>query len=389
MSTHLPPELERIRTLARRALGPVLPATKTTEAEPNFLFDAKRSEAGRDLPPYYLVYFVLVELLGFSNLGKFEKVSWSIPLDYHGRAFLIEHRKFGVGIFVRDPATDEAAATEIVIYIKRATKAAEPFFDWLADEALRKSALNVVNNSGSLFERFTFFRDAYKEKVAEAERRKDERIVKEGPGWSSESRPAFQLHIESRWLALASIEAFFSWTEHIFIHIAILRGKVTSGVDVSELAKADWSEKFKSVFDLTEQASKEFYDKLIAIRQVIRNFVAHGAFGKDGEAFQFHSGAGAVPLMLPHHSNKRRVKMTGHLVFDHADALATIDLFIGHLWHGPRVPARLYIQEGQLPVILTYAARGTYEAAMQSIDEMRDLVDHLSREFDRAANMDW
>jgi hypothetical protein len=52
-----------------------VPASTSTDAPVNFLFSAGRSNAGRDLPPYYLVYFLMVDLLGFENLGKFEKVS--------------------------------------------------------------------------------------------------------------------------------------------------------------------------------------------------------------------------------------------------------------------------------------------------------------------------
>jgi hypothetical protein len=89
----LPPKLELVRQTARRALGPVVPATDQTVADKEFLFKAKRTNAGRALPPYYLFYFLLIDLLGFKNLGKFEKVSWSVPIDFKGRAFLIEHRK--------------------------------------------------------------------------------------------------------------------------------------------------------------------------------------------------------------------------------------------------------------------------------------------------------
>jgi hypothetical protein len=389
MPKSLPEELERVRDAARRALGPVLPISNSTSADKSFLFDAQRSEVGRDLPPYCLVYFVLVDLLGFQNLGRFEKLAWSLPVDYQGRAFLIEHRKSGVGVFVRNPETDEEDAREIVRYIKKAIKAAEPYFDWLADEALQSSKLNVINKSAALLHRFTFFQSEYRKKVDEAERRKDETIVKKGNGWQSISYPAFELRIEATWLALAAIESFFSWTEHIFIHIAILLGHVTSGIEIAELAKADWSAKFKAAFDLADPISKTFYDRLVEIRQANRNFVAHGAFGKDGEAFEFHSGAGAVPLMLPHHSSKQRVQMTERLTFDDAAALKTIEAFTTHLWIGSRAPAELYIQKSQLPIILTSVSDGTYARAMRSIDEMETLVENLGREFDAAANMDW
>jgi hypothetical protein len=389
----LPSELEPIRKAALRALGPVQPADDKTQADKNFLFDAKRSEAGRSLPPYYLVYFLLVDLLGFKNLGQFEKVSWSVPVDFQGRAYLIEHRKFGLGVFVQDLDRDEDDARKIVLHIKKAVKAARPFFEWLAEQAAEASALNVTNNSDALFKRFGYFLDAYKKKAQEAQDRKDEKIVEEGKTsgggtWTSISYPAFALRAEAHWLALAAIEAFFSWTEHVFIHIGILKGELTTGKDVARLAEADWSAKFKCGFDLSDPTSKGFFDQLVEIRRGLRNFVAHGAFGKDGQAFKFHSGAGAVPLLLPHRRNSQRFIFGGGLAFDHDSAVKAIEAFIEHLWADDREPAKLYL-ESQLPVILSMATDGRYSAAMASVEDMKQLVDHLSHEFDRAANMDW
>src|ERR1043166_6251800 len=109
----IPPELELTREAALRALGPIKPADSNTQASEGFLFSAKRTQASDELPPYYLIYFLLVDLLGFENLGKFEKVAWSIPIDICGRAFLIEYRKFGVGVFAHNPVDEEAQAREI------------------------------------------------------------------------------------------------------------------------------------------------------------------------------------------------------------------------------------------------------------------------------------
>jgi hypothetical protein len=198
----LPANLEPVRDAARRALGPVIPATSKTRADKNLLFVAKRTDAGRELPPYYLVYFLLVELLGFRNLGQFEKISWSVPIDFNGRAFLIEHRKFGVGVFAHDPDTEEDAAREIVIRIKKAVEIASPFFDWLAEQAVAGSALNVVNNSGVLYERFAYFRDAYRKKVGEADAIKDKVVVESGRSadggeWTTYKYPARAIQTEA------------------------------------------------------------------------------------------------------------------------------------------------------------------------------------------------
>jgi hypothetical protein len=326
----LPLELAPVRDAARRALGPVIPAASQTQANQSFLFDAKRTNAGRELPPYYLVYFLLVELLGFENLGQFEKIAWSVPVDFRGRAFLIEHRKLGVGVFAHDPETEEDAAREIVSRIKKGVSVASPFFDWLGKEAVAASALNVVNNSDDLYARFAYFREAYRKKADEALSRKDETTVRKGKASDGSertiiSRPATALEREARCLALAAIETFFSWTEHVFIHIAILNGALKTGADVARLAESEWSEKFKCALDISELISKQFYDRLLDIRRGLRNFVAHGAFGKDGKAFSFHSGAGAVPVLLPHRVGAKTFTIGEFLTFNDDAALGVID----------------------------------------------------------------
>jgi hypothetical protein len=70
--------------------------------------------------------------------------------DWKGRGFLIEHRKMGLGVFAQDVERDEPAAQQLVIRIRKAVRAAQPFFEWLAGEAVSRSALNVVNNASSL-----------------------------------------------------------------------------------------------------------------------------------------------------------------------------------------------------------------------------------------------
>ncbi|MET3524205.1 hypothetical protein [Mesorhizobium abyssinicae] len=393
MRTELPPELEAVRNAARRALGPVTPATDNTKADKDFLFKAKRTDAGRKLPEQHLVRFVLVDLLGFKDLGKFEKVAWSVPVDLNGCAFLIEHRKFGVGVFAHDPATEEADAEKIVNHIHKAVKAARPFFDWLAGKAVEESSVNVNNNSTALFDRFEYFLESHRNKAKEADDRKGERVVKKGGteehGWQSITYPATRLRAEARWLGLAAIEAFFSWTEHVLIHIGILSGGVRTAGDVAILAEADWAAKYKSALDLADPASKDFYDRLLVVRKELRNFLAHGSFGKQGEAFSFHSSAGAVPVLLPDPIGSRKFSFGQHLSFDVAGPIRTIEEFIGHLWSGPRAPAEIYIQRYQLPLILTMVADGSYTKAMTSPEEMEQFANYLAGRFDRAADMDW
>ncbi len=175
----------------------------------------------------------------------------------------------------------------------------------------------------------------------------------------------------------------------MFIHLAILQTKITTGVEVADLATADWSEKFKRAIDLGDKTMKRLFDDLLTIRRQTRNYMAHGAFGRRGEAFKFHSSAGAVPVLLSDQAGGHRFTLLDASDFNEPSALDVIDNFLRHLWSGNREPARLYIQESHLPIILPMATDGTYKVAMESTDNMQGLITALEYDFDRAADMDW
>ena len=393
MSPLLSTEIEALRAAAFRAISPIKPPDSTTQPGV-LLWEAGRTKAGRGLPHYYLVYFLLVEFLRFPHLGRGEKISWSIPIDFEGTIYLVDHRKFGVGIFCKDPATQEAQAKRIVSLISKGVKVADPFFRSLADDAVSQSRVNVKNNSASLFQRFEYLRDKFREALANAKAREGEtethkRTDPSGAGVTEYRFPAFELMQEARWIGTAAIDAFFAWTEHVFIHLAIIQGRIKTGDEVTNLIGAEWQEKYKQALDITDQDSKRFYDSLATFRRQIRNYMAHGSFGKQGEAFKFHSNAGAVPVMLDEVQGMGRFSVTGEVEFEEEIALSTIEEFIVHLWSGPREPAWSYIQDAELPLILTLASDGTYDDAMQSVEDMERFAHGLTMQFDNAANMDW
>jgi hypothetical protein len=365
----IPKEFEPTRDAAQRAINPLKPADTSTKApSQDFLFSAARSDAGRKLPPYYLVYFLLVELLGFENLGQFEKVSWSIPVDLDGVAYLIEHRKFGVGVFVQNKESDEPQAQRIVSLVTKGVRVAAPFFKWMAETAVHNSKVNVENVSNKLFARFLYFRDEYLAAAAEAAslKKDDEarwkqpelsiywnRSIKDGEkiNWREQYEifkgPAMHTSEKASWLALAAIDAFFSWTENVFIHVAILQGDITAGGQLKELVGAEWGAKYKAVFDLSDKEAKKYFDELSKLRRQLRNSVAHGAFGKEGEAFHFHSHAGAVPVVLDYSRATPQFSLTPELGFDDEKAIGALGKFVDYLWTGKRAPARVYIQESE------------------------------------------
>lgn len=385
-------EIELLRERAAKAIAPLKPPVK----DHKYRWGDKRTQAGDELPAYYLVHFLLVELLGFPSGGRWEKVAWTIPVDFNGDAALIEHRKMGLGVFSAGTPEDEAVAAEIVAAVRRGVGAARPFFDHLAAVEVNGSRLNVTNNCSWLFSRYIYLRDQFRAKSATV---KDtslyavDEITTTNPDGTTVrtfSELRYSDMQEARWLGIAVIDAFFSWTEHVLIHIGILLGNVKTGADVVRLAEGEWSEKVKAAIDLSSDAeAKALYEDLLEVRRQIRNFMAHGAFGKQGEAFHFHSAAGAVPVNLTDAKNRSRFSMFSVPSFNESSAMELIEKFIAKVWDGRREPAKLYLEGASLPVILTYANDGTYAAAMSSQDDMENFVEYLTHEIDNAANMDW
>lgn len=385
---NLPDELDELKLALLRVLDPIKQISEQTVAAEKFLFNAQRTDAGRHLPEYYLCYFLFVELLEFKNLGKFEKIAWSVPIDYQGVAFLIEHRKMGLGLFAHDAKSQAEESKEIVKKISKAVSLARPYFEWRAHEAAKQSKLNVTNHHRRLFDKFQYFTSKFKRVSQEAEERSGERIETKYGSGISVSFPAFELRRNAEWIALAALDSFFSWTEHVFILCAILTGKITTGEEVANLADNDWAIKFKSAINIKNEVSRDFYNKLVVIKRQLRNYMAHGAFGKNGEAFSFHSGAGAVPLLMPHQKGSGRFSFSDDLSFDEKEVISLIEKFIEHFWSGELKPAKFYV-ESDLPLILTMAHDGTFSSAMESVENMEEFVEHLIYQSDQAANMDW
>lgn len=386
----MPDEIEALRERVQRVLDPIDCAIKKgTNAEKDFLFTAVEAVNSTKLPEYYLIFFLFSNLLGYKNLGQFEKVSWSFPIDYNGIAYLVEYRKFGVGIFASKQMKDDPSCKEIAKRIHKAVKTARPYFEWLASEAAKKSELNVLNHSLVLFERFDYLLQEYKKKNTEAEARKNEAIrTQYSPTAWGISYPYPRLRKEAEWLALSAIDAFYSFTEHVFLHAAILNGHLLTGENVADFADNDWGAKFKLCLDIRIKEIKSSYDELILIKQQIRNFMAHGAFGRNGETFEIHSKTGAVPLLMPHQKGSSRFSIQHETSFQENEAISAIERFNIYYWDCKHLPEIIHIKSG-LPTVLTYAADSTYATAMQSSRDMELFVDRRLAAQDRAWNMDW
>lgn len=350
-------DIEKYRENALKILAPIKSVDENSKADESLLFFATRSNAGREIQDYYLVYFLFVNLFGFKDMGRFEKSAWSIPIDYKGKAFLIEHRKMGVGIFIQNE-DDEEEAKIITKKINGAIACARPYFKYLAEESVKSSDINIVNNNGNLFERFSYFLNLFKRANSKTNKLSNKSIWQDGHLILA-SKEYHEARQATKWLAISTIESFFSWTEHLFIHLAVITQKIKTGDEVTKLIDAEWKEKFNIV--ISGKDLRTFYDDLLLIRNQVRNFVAHGAFGKEGRAFQFHSGAGAVPVKMHFDRKKNRFSFEGTLEFNDSEVITLLESFIAAMNSSSLKPALTYTQERGIVTILTFASNGKYE----------------------------
>ena len=110
---------------------------------------------------------------------------------------------------------------------------------------------------------------------------------------------------------------------------------------------------------------------------------------KNGEAFEFHSATGAVPVWINQEKERNKFSITGYLSLVEQDAIELIEEFIKFLWTGDTKPAMYYTQECGLPTILPFVSEGKYALACKSMKSMREFTEVIQRSFDSARDMDW
>ena len=170
-------------------------------------------------------------------------MAWSIVVELDEKTFVIEHRKLGLGIFAHSADNDELLAKKVSTLVSRGVRATEKYFDWLAATAITSSKLNLINRCEPLLSRMQYFLKLYRKTKGEAESRKEASLIEKAPdGTFVADRPSrFDFEKEADWLAISAIEAFFSWTEHLFVHLALLNGVIMTGSETADLAEAEWS----------------------------------------------------------------------------------------------------------------------------------------------------
>lgn len=377
--------LDQVRDIVAKAISPI-------EPPPEAQGGAVGCQSFKGIPhhEYYLIFLLLVDLMGFKYSGPFEKVAYIIPVGYNGTRYTVVYAKFGMRI----ECPQDGSPKDVYDALKRGMKAAKKYYLWRAAEASTTSNLNLVSKCPTLWDKYVFLKDQSQKLLERFEADKDKSVVENGYNedgsfkWSSVSYPAYEFRTQSVWLHEAAVDAFFAWSEQALVHMAVLMGKLKTGKEIADLLKKEFGEKCKLILDLSKPEEKSSYDDILMLRGELRNYVAHGSFGKDGSTFQFHSRVGAVPLKILDGEDQSDFSFGFSPRRDWESDYSRIDNFLEMLWSGNRSPAKQYLETG-FPCVLTYASDGTYQKAMRSDEEMSSFIDFIGYQMDTAANMDF
>lgn len=359
-----------------------------TEYKKLNLYRMNRTSSEKDLKPYYLIYLLFVELLDFYYSGNEEKISFTIPIKYKNNIFLLQHRKLGMAL-LSDDSRLEDQAKELVKLINKAINKAKPFFAYYANEVSNSNDLNIINHSLSFYSRYKFQLNLYHQKSNKLLNIGSIPLEKDS-NWLLNAMNRYNyintLTKERRWLAISVIDAFFSFTEHIFIHSAIIQGKLSNKAEIAKLTLSEWKEKFKRCIDISLPENLKIFNRLLSIKDNVRNYLTHGAFGKNNEVYQIHSPIGAMPMVLS--PITADFSISENLSFTDDKIIKILEEFIEYYWEQDNFIETIYIKSG-LPTILTFSLDNTYQKAMISNEEMELFTNHLSEIYCNSLNMDW
>jgi hypothetical protein len=263
--------------------------------------ESQRISVNRDeFPIPQLVIFLLNGVCGFPLGPRGDKTHWIVPFTYCGIECAFSHEKFGLRLYIEGGHRDKES--EILGKLRKAVEVTEKkILTNMAKDQIATANITIANRFNQLGNIYKHFREhaaiCYGVLKKEGDSRDMEGVMKA-------MNDSFRANYEGSYNALAMIDAFFSRLEH-FLVLALAFSSFDPETDnLSNFVGKIWSSKFNRIIPLTEPMAKNFYDKLVEVKEKYRNTFAHGGFEKKGASFYFHlSGFGAIPANMSGHRN--------------------------------------------------------------------------------------
>lgn len=166
----------------------------------------------------------------------------------------------------------------------------------IAEDQVRRGNISIANQFHHLRNQYYYFR----EKAASAYSAVEQKVNDEGYGGLAEIlNRQFRYGREGTYNALSMIDAYFSRLEHFLLLALPFASFDRTKDNLAEFVGRNWSDKLKRIVNVQSPPMRDYYARLVVIKEKYRNTFAHGGFEKKGASFYFHlSGFGAIPVRM-------------------------------------------------------------------------------------------
>ena len=347
-----------------------------------------------DFPVPQLVLFTLRDIMGFQCNGPAEKCAWWISCSFMGHAISFELRKFGFTICYEDHPTVDIK--RIIGQLKTAISKVEKFLDPIAKSCVEAGHVTIENHYREFENRYRFFRtladESYASSIAleQETSRPEDHSAEDLEKFTEQINKHTTLLLNGFYYSTAMIDAYFSRLEHQLILIRAFCGQPLAKKELVEFLTMKWGEKFKFLVNVkSNPAVQDCYARLKALKERIRNPLAHGGVENSGGSLYIHiPRIGALPATLTKIKNSPRFNFIPIVQEDYQTACSLFDkideiIFAGELAR----PQKLVTT--QIDAAFDARSIEKYQKIISSDKETENYIDHWHQEWERYANMDY
>lgn len=340
-----------------------------------------------------LLAYCFDRILGFDVQYRiYEKVNYIIEFEYKHTYAYVAHKKMSYNVWI-----EECYKEEIIHTFAEVKDLLEKLFLQMGETSLEKNEFSMKNETKRYYDKLKFC----EKKVEELKQR--QRIVSEKLAGQydvieikphgSLYRPKGKDYLESVSLEISYwietyIDTFFSALEHVLTLLFPFTKKFDMGDSLYKKyirnTRWYWDDKVKDVCG--DKVSPALLEKLKKIKEIYRNYNAHGSFSREMMAYIQIPKFGRYPLYIG------KNYLSGFVESDESaatykvylDAKDAFNKFMEILEEEYEIPM-LFIKSG-LPIPVNTKI---YTNQITTVDEARLKISKLWYEIDNQSNMDW
>lgn len=345
-----------------------------------------------------LVLFALRDVMRFRWSGVGEKVRWSVYSTVEDEPFVFELRKFGFTIGHRD-GVPIALVRRVEGQLSSSLRLLEPLLKQYAAAQIARGNLTLANRMTEFDDRYRYFRSLADNAFGpDPDPPPETRTMDNAKGdmaifadMNARMNRSLGRQQEGYFASAAMVDAYFSRLEHRVLLLRAFVGRPLATGEFEAFLELGWDDRLRKVADFdSDPARGRLLGRLRDVKATIRNPLAHGGVENDGGAFYFHlPRIGAIPANLSRYRGRLRMNFFPIADANHAETCALFDELDALLTDGSLALPNEFVRWGIDPQF-DAAAIGRYaEALAGGAAAVEALVDRLSHEWERHANMDY